>query len=75
MPLLIDAVSKISNNSTITIKPNKDILYKYLSNGNCIVQQSRIILPQNHHINTRCDNMTTEQKRKYMLLKYIRQYT
>lgn len=75
MPLLINAVSKITHNGIITTNPNKDVLYKNLVRDKKIIQKSQVVLPRINRINIRLSNMTTEQKRKYLLLKYVRQYT
>ena len=75
MPLFIDTVSKININRSLIINPSKDILYKHLTNGRQIVHRTNTAIPHKYNTNTNFYNMTTEQKRKYLLLKYVRQYT
>ena len=75
MPLLVDVVSKISIKKSLLINPDREVLYKNLTNGRQILSQTNAMPLKKYHANIELNNMTTEQKRKYLLLKYIRQYT
>ena len=74
MPLLVDVVSKISVKKSLLINPDREVLYRNLANDRQILSQTNA-MPLKYHANIKLNNMTTEQKRKYLLLKYIRQYT
>ena len=82
MPLLIDSVSKIRINNSLIVCPNRELLYRELSGRKAIMlKKSEPIASKKYYINKiihndiKWNDMTTEQKRKYLLLKYIRQYT
>ena len=74
MPLLINAVSKITQNGVKTFKPSHDIIYNCLG-GKKVIQRPAVVSYRKQFSVVPIIKMTTEQKRKYLMQKYVRQYT